>query len=82
MENMMILRGLVDEAWQLYIKILDSERTSTFLHVGIFNRGADKQYRLTNKAYCRYKRRRIALDSADSALMAIFPNQQLQSLTR
>lgn len=77
----MTLRDLVDEAWQLYMKILDVERTSAFLNVGLFNKDTDEQYKLTNKAYCRYKRRRNALENSGSYLVGFFPNQRLQSFT-
>lgn len=74
-------RNLVDEAWQLYIKILNVERASAFSHIGLFNRDSDDHYKLTNKAYCRYKRRRNVLESSGSDLVGLFPNQRLQSFT-
>lgn len=77
----MALKDLVNEAWQLYMKILDVERTSAFLHIGIFNKDADEQYKLTNKAYSRYKRRRNALENKGLYLLEVFPNQRSQCFT-
>lgn len=72
---------LVNEAWQLYMRILNVERASTFLHIGLFNRDTGEHYKLTNKAYCRYKRRRNVLESSSFGLVELFPNQRLQSFT-
>jgi len=51
-----MLRKLTEEAWELYLKILDMELTS------LSTEGEQKIYRLTDQAYYRYLRRRNALE--------------------
>lgn len=52
-----MLRKLTEEAWILYVKILDVERKPNFL-----SKDDDRIYRLTDQAYYRYIRRRQALE--------------------
>jgi len=51
-----MLRKLTEEAWILYLRILDIERISDFSIMR-----EERIYRLTDQIYCRYKRRRTAL---------------------
>lgn len=53
----MMLRKLTEEAWVLYLKILDADR--------IFDCSIEREdriHRLIDQAYCRYVRRRNALE--------------------
>lgn len=52
-----MLRQLTEEAWILYLKILDIERKPGFL-----SEYEDRIYKLTDQAYSRYMRRRHALE--------------------
>jgi|GEM_PF-546281 len=52
-----MLRKLTEEAWILYLRILDIERISDFSIIR-----EERIYRLTNQIYYRYKRRRTALE--------------------
>lgn len=52
-----MLNKLTEEAWILYLKILDIERKSDFL--GNYE---DRVYKLIDRAYSRYIRRRYALE--------------------
>jgi hypothetical protein len=54
---MMMFRKLTLEAWLLYLKILNAEFISDFS-----KKCGDRQYRLADRAYYRYRRRR-ALDA-------------------
>lgn len=51
-----MLRKLTEEAWGLYLKILDVDRIS-----GFSTEREDRIHRLTDQVYCRYVRRRDAL---------------------
>lgn len=52
-----MLRKLTEEAWILYLKILDIEHKPEFL-----SKDEDRIYKLTDQAYYRYLRRRHALE--------------------
>lgn len=52
-----MLRELTEEAWVLYLKILDTDRISEFSI-----EREDRLHRLTDQAYYRYVRRRNSLD--------------------
>jgi len=52
----MMLRKLTLEAWTLYLKILNAELISDFSMNCI-----DRQHRLADRAYYRYRRRRAML---------------------
>lgn len=52
-----MLRQLTEEAWILYLKILDIERKPDFS-----SEYEDRIYKLTDQAYFRYMRRRHALE--------------------
>jgi len=51
----MMLRKLTMEAWILYLKILNAELISDFSIDYM-----DRQYRLADRAYYRYRRRRAS----------------------
>jgi hypothetical protein len=55
--NKMIFKKLTMEAWLLYLKILNIELISDFSATHI-----NRQYRLADRAYYRFRRRR-ALDA-------------------
>lgn len=52
-----MLRQLTEEAWILYLKILDIERKPD-----TSNEHEDRIYKLTDQVYSRYRRRRHALE--------------------
>lgn len=52
-----MLGKLTEEAWVLYLKILDIERIS-----GFSIKRDERIYRLTDQIYYRYKRRRTTLE--------------------
>ncbi len=52
-----MLRKLTEEAWVLYLKTLDVDRISE----GSIGR-EDRIYRLIDRVYCRYARRRNTLE--------------------
>jgi len=52
-----MLGKLTEEAWGLYLKILDIERIS-----GFSIKRDERVYSLTDQIYYRYKRRRTALE--------------------
>ncbi|HEY8218996.1 MAG TPA: hypothetical protein VIF86_02745 [Methylobacter sp.] len=58
-----MLRQLTDDAWSLYLKILKLKQyTPEFLIKGV-----DKQYKLAERAYRRYERRRDAWERSGFA---------------
>lgn len=52
-----MLRKLTEEAWILYLKILDIERKPDNL-----DKHENRRYKLIDRAYSRYIRRRHALE--------------------
>lgn len=52
-----MLRKLTEEAWELYLKILDMDRASD-----ISIKQEQRIYKLTDQSYYRYLRRRKALE--------------------
>ncbi len=54
---MLMLRKLTEEAWILYLKVLDIERISI-----LSIKQEERIYRLTDQTYQRYLRRRNALE--------------------
>ena len=51
----MMLRKLTTEAWLLYLKILNAEFIAD-----LSMKNVDRQYKLADRAYYRYRRRRAA----------------------
>ena len=51
----MMLKKLTMEAWILYLKILNAELISDFSITNL-----NRQYRLADRAYYRYRRRRAS----------------------
>jgi hypothetical protein len=56
-KDKIMLRQLTEEAWVLYLKILDIERKPSFS-----SEHENRIYKLTDQVYSRYIRRRHALE--------------------